>query len=118
MSTANAYLTVAGLDVDVVYKDIKNLHISVYPPVGRVRVAAPERVDEDAIRLAIIQRLPWIKKQREQLQGADRQTERRLVAILDAERVPDLVDDALRRCVYRGVANRAGAGPVDATGPP
>lgn len=80
MSTANAYLTVAGLDVDVVYKDIKNLHISVYPPVGRVRVAAPERVDEDAIRLAIIQRLPWIKKQREQLQGADRQTERRMLS--------------------------------------
>jgi predicted metal-dependent hydrolase len=80
MSTANDYLRVAGLDVDVVYKDIKNLHISVYPPVGRVRVAAPERVDEDAIRLAVVQRLPWIKKQREQLQGADRQTERRMVS--------------------------------------
>ena len=42
MSTASAYLTVAGLGVDVVYKDIKNLHISVYPPVGHVRVAAPD----------------------------------------------------------------------------
>ncbi len=41
MSTASAYLTVRGIDVDVVYKDIKNLHIGVYPPVGRVRVAAP-----------------------------------------------------------------------------
>lgn len=37
MNTANAYLTVADIHVDVVYKDIKNLHISVYPPVGRVR---------------------------------------------------------------------------------
>ena len=73
MSTASAYLTVAGLGVDVVYKDIKNLHISVYPPVGRVRVAAPERTDEDTIRLAIVQRLPWIKRQREQLQKAERQ---------------------------------------------
>ncbi|MEV4804797.1 SprT family zinc-dependent metalloprotease [Nonomuraea sp. NPDC049421] len=80
MSTANAYLTVAGLAVDVVYKDIKNLHISVYPPVGQVRVAAPQRLDEDAIRLAIIQRLPWIKKQRQQLQDADRQTDRRMVS--------------------------------------
>jgi predicted metal-dependent hydrolase len=80
MSTANAYLTVAGLGVDVVYKDIKNLHISVYPPVGRVRVAAPHRLDEDTIRLAIVQRLPWIKKQREQLQNADRQTERQMVS--------------------------------------
>lgn len=80
MSTANAYLTVAGLDVEVVYKDIKNLHISVYPPVGRVRVAAPERIDEDAIRLAVVQRLPWIKKQRQQLQDADRQTKRRMLS--------------------------------------
>ncbi|WP_193128777.1 M48 family metallopeptidase [Gulosibacter sediminis] len=80
MSTGSAYLTVAGLGIDVVYKDIKNLHISVYPPVGRVRVAAPHRIDEDTIRLAIVQRLPWIKKQREQLQNADRQTERRMIS--------------------------------------
>ena len=79
MSTANAYLTVAGISVDVVYKNIKNMHISVYPPVGRVRVAAPERFDEDAIRLAIVQRLPWIKKQRKQLQAAERQSEREMV---------------------------------------
>lgn len=80
MSTASAYLTVAGLGVDVIYKDIKNLHISVYPPVGRVRVAAPRRLDEGAIRLAVIQRLPWIKKQRQQLQDAERQTERRMLS--------------------------------------
>ena len=80
MNTANAYLTVAGLGVDVIYKDIKNLHISVYPPIGRVRVAAPFRLDEDAIRLAIVQRLPWIKQQRTQLQQAERQTERRMVS--------------------------------------
>lgn len=80
MSTANAYLTVAGIGVDVVYKHIKNMHISVYPPMGRVRVAAPERLDEDAIRLAIVQRLPWIKKQREQLRAADRQSEREMIA--------------------------------------
>lgn len=78
MSTANAYLTVAGLGVDVVYKDIKNLHISVYPPVGRVRVAAPATTDEDTIRLAIVQRLPWIKRQRELLQKADRQSKREM----------------------------------------
>lgn len=80
MSTVNSYLTVAGHGVDVVYKDIKNLHISVYPPVGRVRVAAPQRTTEDAIRLAVVQRLSWIKRQREQFQNADRQTERRMVS--------------------------------------
>ena len=79
MSTANGYLTVAGINVDVVYKNIKNMHISVYPPVGRVRVAAPDRLDEDAIRLAIVQRLPWIRKQRDQLQAAERQSKREMV---------------------------------------
>ena len=79
MSTANAYLTVSGLNIDVVYKDIKNLHIGVYPPVGRVRVAAPERLDEEQIRLAVIQRLPWIKRKRQQLQDAARQSRREMV---------------------------------------
>ena len=79
MSTASAYLTVRGIDIDVVYKDIKNLHIGVYPPVGRVRVAAPERLDEERVRLAVIQRLPWIKRQRKQLQDAARQSEREMV---------------------------------------
>lgn len=78
MSSASAYLTVAGLGVDVVYKDIKNMHISVYPPVGRVRVAAPQATSEDTIRLAIVQRLPWIKRQREELQEADRQPKREM----------------------------------------
>jgi predicted metal-dependent hydrolase len=80
MSTASSHLTVAGIDVDVVYKDIKNLHIGVYPPVGRVRVAAPVRLDDEQVRLAVIQRLPWIKRQRKQLQDAERQSEREMVS--------------------------------------
>lgn len=80
MNTGSDYLSVAGLSVDVVYKDIKNMHISVYPPLGRVRVAAPHRLDEDAIRLAVVQRLPWIKRQREQLLTVERQSEREMVS--------------------------------------
>lgn len=80
MSTASAYLSVNGINVDVVYKDIKNLHVGVYPPVGRVRVAAPQRLDEAYIRLAVIQRLPWIKRQRKQLQDAARQSPREMVS--------------------------------------
>lgn len=79
MSTTSAYLTVRGIDVDVIYKDIKNLHIGVYPPMGRVRVAAPRRLDDDRVRLAVIQRLPWIKRQRQQLQAVVRQTEREMM---------------------------------------
>src|SRR3954452_20942078 len=80
MSTGKAYLTVRGIGIDIVYKDIKNLHIGVYPPLGRVRVAAPRRLDEDHIRLAVIQRLPWIKRQRDELQSAERQSEREMVS--------------------------------------
>jgi predicted metal-dependent hydrolase len=79
MSTASGYLTIRGINVDVVYKDIKNLHIGVYPPMGRVRVAAPARLDEEQIRLAVIQRLPWIKRQRQQLQDAARQSPREMI---------------------------------------
>jgi hypothetical protein len=79
MSTTSGYLSVGGIDIDVVYKEIKNLHIGVYPPMGRVRVAAPERLDDDQVRLAIVNRLSWIKRQRQQLQAAQRQTIRDMV---------------------------------------
>lgn len=79
MSTASAHLTVSGISVDVVYKDIKNLHIGVYPPNGRVRVAAPARLDDEVVRLAVVQRLPWIKRRRSQLREADRQSAREMV---------------------------------------
>lgn len=79
MSTSSAYLSVGGIDVDVVYKKIKNLHIGVYPPMGRVRVAAPDRLDDDQVRLAVVNRLSWIKRQRERLQAAERQSAREMV---------------------------------------
>ena len=79
MSTTSAYLTVRGIGIDVIFKDIKNLHIGVYPPFGRVRVAAPLRLDDEAVRLAVVQRLQWIRKQRATLQSADRQSQREMV---------------------------------------
>lgn len=78
MNTTSAYMTIRGIDVDVIYKDIKNLHIGVYPPLGRVRVAAPTKLDDDRVRLAVIQRLPWIKKQRDQMRATERQSEREM----------------------------------------
>lgn len=80
MNTASAYLTIRGIDIHVIYKDIKNLHIGVYPPLGRVRVAAPHRLEDEHVRLAVIQRLPWIKQQREQLRSAERQSEREMIS--------------------------------------
>ncbi len=54
--------------VEVVKKDIKNIHLSVYPPAGRVRISAPLRMHLDTIRIFAISKLGWIKHQQKKLQ--------------------------------------------------
>ena len=73
-------ITVSGIDVLVVRKKIKNLHLAVYPPHGRVRVAVPEHISDDHVRLSIISRLPWIHKQQARYQKQPRQSERQMVS--------------------------------------
>ena len=73
-------IDVQGTSVEVVRKDIKNLHVGVYPPGGRVRVAAPLRLDEDAVRLAVISRLGWIRRKQVEFEQQDRQSQRELVS--------------------------------------
>lgn len=73
-------ITISGLVVDVVRKDIKNLHLAVYPPGGRVRVAAPLRVDDEAVRLFAISKLGWIKRQQAKFNGQERQSAREYVS--------------------------------------
>ena len=80
MTTDTHQIKVSGLTVDVVRKDIKNLHLAVYPPAGRVRVAVPLRVSEEAVRLAVVSRLGWIKKQRSKFISQARQSEREYVS--------------------------------------
>ena len=65
--------------MEVVRKNIKNLHVGVYPPMGRVRVAAPLHLDDDAIRMAVISRLGWIRKKRVEFEQQDRQSQREFV---------------------------------------
>jgi len=67
------------ITVDVVLKDIKNIHLSVYPPSGRVRIAAPSRMRLDTIRVFAISKLGWIKQQQKKLQGQERDTLREYV---------------------------------------
>ena len=67
------------ITVDVVLKDIKNIHLSVYPPSGRVRIAAPSRMRLDTIRVFAISRLGWIKQQQQKLQEQERETPREYV---------------------------------------
>lgn len=66
-------INVNGISVDVVRKDIKNLHLAVYPPNGRVRVAAPLLVNDEAVRMAVIAKLGWIKRQQIKFNEQERQ---------------------------------------------
>jgi predicted metal-dependent hydrolase len=62
--------------VDVVKKDIKNVHLSVYPPTGTVRISAPLRMDLDTIRVFAIAKLGWIRQQQRKIRGQERETPR------------------------------------------
>ncbi len=72
-------MIVGGVRVSIVRKAIKNLHLGVYPPAGRVRVAAPSAVSDAAIRLAIVGKLAWIKRQQAKFEAQPRQSEREMV---------------------------------------
>src|SRR5712692_9087376 len=78
-ATEKHQITINGLAVEVVRKAIKNLHLGVYPPHGRVRVAAPLAVSDDAVRLAVIGKLGWIKRQRAKFEAQPRQSQREMV---------------------------------------
>ena len=69
-------INLGEIAVDVVKKDIKNIHLSVYPPTGRVRISAPLRMDLDTIRVFAITKLGWIKSQQQKLRGQERETPR------------------------------------------
>jgi predicted metal-dependent hydrolase len=73
-------LDIGGLRVELVRKAIKNLHLGVYPPDGRVRVAAPPTVSNEAVRLAVVTRMGWINRQREKFLKQARQSEREYVS--------------------------------------
>jgi predicted metal-dependent hydrolase len=79
MPTERRSVSVGGVSVEIVRKDIKNLHIGVYPPGGRVRVAAPLRLDDAAVRLAVVSRLGWIHRQQSAFAQQERQSQREMV---------------------------------------
>ena len=72
-------IDVGGTSVEVVRKDIKNLHVGVYPPNGRVRVAAPLSVTDASVRLAVISRLGWIRLKQAEFAEQERQSRREFV---------------------------------------
>jgi len=67
-------LVLGDISVRVERKDIKNVHLGVYPPSGGVRIAAPKRMSTDAIRALAISKLGWIRRQRSAFAEQERET--------------------------------------------
>lgn len=80
MNTKSNKVIICDLEVQTIKKDIKNIHLGVYPPLGRIRVAAPLKTSDEAIRLFVISKIPWIKKQKAKFLRQQRQTKREYVS--------------------------------------
>ena len=65
--------------IELVRKDIKHVHLTVHPPAGRVRIAAPRHLSDDAIRAFAIAKRGWIRRQQAKLRDQERETPRELV---------------------------------------
>ncbi len=72
-------ITLGDISVDVAQKAIRNVHLSVYPPSGRVRISAPLRMDMDTIRVFAISKLSWIKKQQNKFRSQVREAPRECI---------------------------------------
>ena len=55
------------------------MHLAVYPPNGRIRIAAPLHIDDDAVRMFAISKIAWIKKQQAKFARQERQTAREYI---------------------------------------
>lgn len=69
-------INLGDIAVDVILKDIKNVHLSVHPPTGRVRISAPKHMSMATIRVFAISKLDWIKQQQTKLREQERETPR------------------------------------------
>lgn len=79
MNINESIITVNELPVKVIRKKIKNLHLAVYPPDGWVRIAVPEIINDEAVKLAVISKFGWIKRQIKSFENQPRQSARELI---------------------------------------
>ena len=82
MNTINNtyHIEIGGFSIEVIRKDIKHFYIGVHPPNGQIRVSAPLRLDDDAVRMAIISRLGWIRRKQADFVKQNRQSQREFVS--------------------------------------
>ncbi len=79
MNTSKHQIEVSGIPIEIVRKNIKNFHLGVYPPNGRVRVSVPLRMNDEAVRLAVITHLGWIRRKQASFEQQERQSEREMI---------------------------------------
>ena len=73
-------IALSGINIDVLKKPIKTLHLSVLPPDGKVRVSAPLRLSDESIAMFVRTKISWIKKQQEKFETQSRQSKREYVS--------------------------------------
>ncbi len=72
-------MQLGDIDIELIQKNIKNVHLSVLPPHGQVRIAAPLHLTEETIRLYAISKLSWIKREQKKIRGQARESKRLFV---------------------------------------
>lgn len=105
-------IVVAGIQVAVTRKKIKNVHLSVYPPNGVVRMSVPSRMTDETLRVFLVAKVGWIRSQQKKLQEAQRETLReyvnreshylwgaRLLLSVEEEAVPATVEVKSRQVI-------------------
>jgi len=76
VTISNHKLKVGNLDIEVVLKPIRNIHLAVLPPAGAIRISAPHGVTDEALRLYIISRHGWIKQHMRRFVEQERESAR------------------------------------------
>jgi predicted metal-dependent hydrolase len=71
-----ARIALGGIEAEVVFKDIRNVHLTVLPPNGRVRISAPTHMALDTVRVFALSKLAWIKSQRKSMAEQEREPSR------------------------------------------
>jgi len=72
-------IQIGDISISVTRKDIKNVHLSVHPPRGRVTLSAPTETRLEVARAYAITRLSWIREQQAKLRAQNRETPRAFI---------------------------------------
>ncbi|WP_462267725.1 M48 family metallopeptidase [Mucilaginibacter sp.] len=72
-------IKIGDINVEVSFKDIKNVHLSVHPPLGRVTLSAPQQISLDKLKIYTATKLPWIKTERAKILNQEREQEKEYI---------------------------------------